>query len=168
MEARDGHAAVRRSARPAASLGMALVAGSVLATAGGAAGATSPGWGPTSNYVGRYHVTIESASGASAKRIEGGELTLFMRLMFKGKPLIPSGILDLRGSGEAVVVYLTDLQSSGDARRATLNGGAFVGPSIGSFAGRGGKPGVLSGTATVRGLGTVRARFVRFSSSAQP
>jgi hypothetical protein len=130
------------------------------------------GWGPEKGFIGRYHVsdaTQRSGDGALI-RLTGGELTMFMREVHKGAPLVPSGILSLEAPPPlgTELLYLTALTSYGGTREATVNGGAFVGPVVGSFAGVPVGQGKLAVTATVEGVGTIRATVSRFSSSPQP
>jgi hypothetical protein len=130
------------------------------------------GWGPESTYLGRYRVLDASQRAGSGvtTRLSGGELTMFMREVHKGVPLVPSGILSLTAPSPVgtELLYLTSLTSYGGTREATINGGAFVGPVVGSFAGVPIGADRLSMTATVEGIGSIRATLVRFSSSPQP
>jgi hypothetical protein len=169
-----------------------LVAFSVLAAAGSAASDASSGWGSEASYLGRYRVHILPASSASAgsagrqaaifsavvsacqklsapaTRPTGGELTLFMREVKKGMPLVPSAILNLTAPAGNELLYLTYLTSSQGVLHAKINGGAFVGPVIGSFTGRRTGPRSISATATVEGLAPIEAGYARFSSTPQP
>jgi hypothetical protein len=155
---------------------------------------TGSGWGAQASYLGRYHLRVVplagqggsgsshadaqaavfSAAAAACQQVlaavgpTSGELTLFMREVKKGAPLVPSGILNLQAPGGNELVYLTYLTSSGGTRHAKINGGAFVGPVVGSFSATSTGPGMLSGTAQVEGIGTVEADYVRFSASPQP
>jgi hypothetical protein len=143
------------------SLGLALCA--VLATGAFAAG--KEGWGPQKNWVGRYHVQIKQGGKEGVK---GGQLTLFIQEEFPGSEA-PAGILKLvTKAGNNDLVYLTDLTMAGPKRMAEVHGGLFIGPKIGSFAGRQGKPGRIAATFSTRGLGTVKAVFVRFSNKPTP
>jgi hypothetical protein len=157
--------------------------------------AQQQGWGTKTGFLGRYHVRPASFSTghrrsasaavtqsaifapvvaateavvAATARPTGGELTLFMRIAKPGKPPVPSGILDLHAPGEDRVLYLTELLSSGTARRAAINGGAFVGPVIGSFSGTSSAAGKLSGLISAEGIGGLSVRLTRFSAAAQP
>lgn len=131
------------------------------------------GWGAEKSYIGRYRflgATEQSYSAASATRLSGGELTLFMREEHKNAPLIPSGILTLHAPAPlgTELLYMTSLTVHGAERRAVINGGAFVGPVVGSLSAVFTSPGKLAITAEVQGIGTIHARFSRFSDSSQP
>lgn len=136
---------------------------------------TSPpanGWGARSSYVGRYRMTQGSLeggiAGASEIKLKEGELTLFPREVQRGAPLVPSGLVQLRvptRQGPVLVnLYVSELRSFGRTRHAEIKGSAPTGPVLGSFAGVSPQPGRLSGVAMVKGLGTIRANFVRFST----
>ncbi len=159
-----------------------------------AASTSHSGWGAQSSYLGRYHLQAQSltsagqGSGESAGQAavfnavatacqqitaantlpKGGELTMFMREVKKGKPLVPSGILDIQSASGDELVYLTYLSSSGTSLHAKINGGAFVGPVIGSFDGKSTGPGKINASARIEGLGTLSASYSRFSDSPQP
>jgi hypothetical protein len=177
--------------RLVASAVVFLAALSVLAPVSFAATGASSGWGSEASYLGRYHVHVlpaRASSGsagsqaaifsavvsvcqklsASVTSPTGGELTLFMREVKKGKPLVPSAILSLTAPAGNELVYLTYLSSSNGVLHAKINGGAFVGPVIGSFTGRSTGPGSISATATVEGLAPIEASYARFSSTPQP
>jgi hypothetical protein len=174
---------------------LAVLAGALamLAPISVAAESSTSGWGAESAFIGRYHVRVLPASGAvsatplagqaavfsavvsacqhlsaAVTRPTGGELTVFMREVKKGAPLVPSAILNLQAPAGNELVYLTYLTSSQDVLHAKINGGAFVGPVIGSFTGKSTGPGKISATAVVEGLPTVEANYVRFSPTAQP
>jgi hypothetical protein len=164
----------------------------LLAPISSAAESAGSGWGTQASYLGRYHLrvlplagqsgstpasgqaAVFSAAAAACQQVlaavhpTGGELTMFMREVKKGAPLVPSGILNLQAPGGNELVYLTYLTSSGSTRHAKINGGAFVGPVVGSFSATSTGPGTLAGTAQVEGIGTVEADYVRFSASPQP
>lgn len=182
---------VRAAATLALGVGsLALPAPASIAATGG----SSSGWGTEASYIGRYHLNVlplsERATSvpatsshaaifsgvvgacerltATATHPTGGELTMFMREVKKGKPLVPSGILNLKAQAGNELVYLTYLSASGTKLHAKINGGAFVGPVVGSFEGTKTGPNTISGTAIVESVGTVEATFTRFSSSPQP
>jgi hypothetical protein len=166
----------------------------VLMSGSAAASSSHSGWGAESSYLGRYHLRAQSltpaAQGpgevtgqaavfsavatacrqitASSPLPKGGELTMFMREVKKGKPLVPSGILDIRSASGDELIYLTYLTSSGTSLHAKINGGAFVGPVIGSFDGRLTGSGMISAITKAEGLGTLTASYTRFSDSPQP
>jgi hypothetical protein len=141
-------------------LTLALIVAS-LAFAGGNG---KEGWGNNGSFIGRYHVKVVSG-GASGVR--GGELTMFIQEEFPGSEE-PAGILKLRTKTNNDVVYLKELKRSGAARTAIVKGGSFLGPTIGNFKATMTKPGVLSGRVATHGLGSVEARFVRFSTKPTP
>lgn len=175
--------AVRRWALAGALSALALAAGAPASLA-------AKGWGPEASYLGRYDMRVTGGgSAASAARSavfsavvqaclrltssaenlpKGGELTMFRREVAKSKPLVPSGILLLRTADDNELVYLTYLSSNDGRLSAKVNGGAFVGPVIGSFSGRLTGSGAISGSFTIEGLGTIEADFTRFSTSPQP
>jgi len=106
---------------------------------------------------------------ASEIKLHEGELTLLRRPVEpRGTPLIPSGLIQLRvqtARGTIPVnLYLSELKSFGKTRHASIKGSSFAGPVLGSFAGLSPRPGRLTGVAMVKGLGTIRADFVRFST----
>jgi hypothetical protein len=137
----------------------ALVICGLLAADATAAG--KEGWGPAKSFVGRYHVMIKQGGKES---VRGGQLNLFMQEEFPGS-LQPAGILKLvTKAGNTDLIYLTELTHLGPARRADIHGGAFVGPTIGKFAGRQRRPGRIGATFSTGGLGTIKAVFVRFST----
>jgi hypothetical protein len=159
--------------------GLISSGGSSSNTTSGAAAAPSsasakPGsWGAEKTYIGRYRLldaTEQSYSAPSATRLTSGELTLFMREEHKNAPLVPSGILSLQAPAPlgTELLYLTSLAVHGETHRAAINGGAFVGPVVGSLSAVFTAPGKLTMTAEVQGIGTVHARFSRFSDSSQP
>jgi hypothetical protein len=130
-------------------------------------------WGAEKTYIGRYRLlgaTEQSYSAPSATRLTSGELTLFMREEHKNAPLIPSGILSLQAPAPlgTELLYLTSLTVHGATHRAVINGGAFVGPVVGSLSAVFTAPGKLTMTAEVQGVGTIHARFSRFSDSSAP
>lgn len=104
-----------------------------------------PGWGPAAGFLGRYRLIVSTpitqppgptwifgVAVAAADRLTagaqtptGGELTLFMRTVKKTEPPAPSGILSLDTQAGSYVLYLTNLQSAGLGRTATVRGGAF-------------------------------------------
>lgn len=152
----------RRSALTAAALALALA---TLALAPLAHAAGSEGWGRFPSFVGRYHVEVLSGGGL---HVTGGELSMFAQEEFPGS-IQPAGILELKtGRGRNDLVYLTELTHRGKGRFATIRGGAFVGPEIGSFRARMPAAGRLRATFSTGGLGTIEAVFVRFSTKPAP
>jgi hypothetical protein len=147
-----------------------------------------PGWGPMATFVGRYRLAsatpapqappqdgiftlaIETADRltSSAHLPTSGQLTLFMRTVKKTEPPVPSGILNIATPAGNFLTYLTYLKSAGSSRSATVNGGSFLGPPIGTLSDGTFGYGILSATISAHGLGPVSVRFVRFSHSPKP
>ena len=144
----------------------AIVLLAALATASSAPAAGKPkeGWGSNSSFIGRYHVKVTQAGDAG---VRGGELTMFIQEEFPGSEE-PAGILKLRTKHNNDVVYLKELKRQGTMRTAIVNGGSFLGPTIGNFKATMKKPGVLVGRVATKGLGTVRAVFHRYSTKPTP
>lgn len=128
------------------------------------AGKAKEGWGPKGSFIGRYHVKVISAGGSG---VRGGELTLFMQEEYPGSEE-PAGILKLQTKSNNDVVYLKELKHRGRARTALVKGGAFLGPTIGSFRGTMPKAGKIRATVSTHGLGKITAVFSRFSSKPTP
>ena len=147
-----------------------------------------PGWGAPAGFLGRYGLIVgtpvtqppapagifSGAVAAASRLVAGaqtpssGELTMFMRTIKKSEPPVPSGILSLLTPVGSYVLYLTDLQAQGLMRTATVHGGSFLGPAIGTLKGTRGGTGTLTADVTARGVGTFSVRFVRFSASPKP
>ena len=127
-----------------------------------------PGWRARAGSVGRYRLVPGSSQRAVGTKVTGGELTLFLRQVVKGKPLLLSGILHLVTRTSSIVLYLTHFAASGVERRADVNAGAFLGPVIGTLTGTAGRLGRVNGVIRAQGVPTTAASFVRFSSSPQP
>jgi hypothetical protein len=122
------------------------------------------GWGPQSSYIGRYQTKVLSAGGSG---VRGGELTLFIQEEYPGSEE-PAGILMLRTKTNNDVVYLKEMKHRGSLRTAVVKGGAFLGPTIGSFSGTMLKAGKIEATVKTRGLGTIKAVFSRYSKKPTP
>ncbi len=130
------------------------------------------GWGEPASFVGQYHVRFLTSVGANrssgyaeyaGERFREGHLTMFMREVYEHKPFVPGGVLVLNGPTHNLVVYLSELSSNGGrVLYATVKGGTYEGPSIGSFAGvkRGNR---IFGGLRLRGLPNVEANFARYS-----
>jgi len=130
------------------------------------------GWGEPESFVGQYHVHFLKTVGANrssgyaeyaGERFKEGHLTMFMREVYEHKPFVPGGVLVLNGPVHNLVLYLAELSSNGGrVLYATVKGGTYEGPSIGSFAGvkRGNR---IYGGLRLRGLANVEANFVRYS-----
>lgn len=151
--------------RVTATLGLfALLVSMLFAPQALAGGKAKEGWGPTGSYLGRYHVKILSAGGSG---VRGGELTLFIQEEYPGSEE-PAGILKLQTKTNNDVVYLKEMKHRGTARTALVKGGAFLGPTIGSFRGTMPKAGKIRATVSTRGLGKIQAVFTRFSRKPTP
>jgi hypothetical protein len=129
------------------------------------------GWGEPSSFVGQYHVRFLAPVGPTrsndysefaASGFTEGHLTMFMREVYEHRPHVPGGVLVLNGPSKNLVVYLSELSSNGRVLYATVKGGTYEGPAIGSFGGvkRGS---VIFGGLRLRGLANVEANFVRYS-----
>jgi hypothetical protein len=130
------------------------------------------GWGEPASFVGQYHVHFLKSVGANrssgyaeyaGERFREGHLTMFMREVYEHKPLVPGGVLVLNGPEHNLVIYLAELSSNGGrVLYATVKGGTYEGPAIGSFGGvkRGNR---IFGGLRLRGLANVEANFVRYS-----
>lgn len=143
---------------------LVLVLSLILASFALAGGKAKEGWGPDSSFIGRYQVKVVDGGPSG---VQGGELTMFIQEEFPGSEE-PAGILKLRTKTNNDVVYLKELKRSGATRTAIVKGGSFLGPTIGNLKVTMKKAGVLSGRVSTHGLGTVRARFVRFSKKPTP
>ena len=90
---------------------------------------------------------------------------MFMREVYEHRPHVPGGVLVLNGTTHNLVLYLSDLSSNGRVLYATVRGGTYEGPAIGSFGGvkRGNR---IFGGLKLRDLANVEANFVRYSRSA--
>jgi hypothetical protein len=130
------------------------------------------GWGEPASFVGQYHVRFLDPPAANrssgyaeyaGERFREGHLTMFMREVYEHKPFVPGGVLVLNGPTHNLVVYLSELSSNGGrVLYATVKGGTYEGPSIGSFGGvkRGNR---IFGGLRLRGLANVEANFIRYS-----
>jgi hypothetical protein len=135
------------------------------------------GWGEPAGFVGQYHVSFLKSVGANrssgyaeyaGERFKEGHLTMFMREVYEHKPLVPGGVLVLNGPVHNLVLYLSELSSNGGrVFYATVKGGTYEGPAIGSFGGvkRGNR---IFGGLQLQGLANVEANFVRYSKNPAP
>src|ERR1700742_2834757 len=148
--------------RRIATLGAIVLLGSLAAASlAFAGGKPKEGWGSTGSFIGRYHVKVTQPGDAG---VRGGELTMFIQEEFPGSEE-PAGILNLRTKTNNDVVYLKELKHRGASRTAIVKGGSFLGPTIGNFKVTMKKAGTLAGTVSTKGLGQIKARFVRFSKN---
>ncbi len=154
------------SGRVTAAIAVALALLLALTLAPAASARGGEGWGRYPSFIGRYHLHVNAGGDM---HVVGGQLTVFPQEEFPGS-VQPAGILNLKTrNGRNDLVYLTDLTHRGaKGRFATVKGGSFLGPRIGSFAGRLLAPGRIRSTVTTRSLGTVKGLFVRFSRSPTP
>jgi hypothetical protein len=131
------------------------------------------GWGEPASFVGQYHVHFLRNIGPTrsngyaefaGERFREGQLTMFMREVFEHRPRVPGGVLVLNGRTHNLVVYLSELSSNGRVLYATVRGGTYEGPAIGSFGGvrRGNR---IFGGLSLRGLANVEANFYRYSKN---
>jgi len=142
-----------------------LALSSVVFLAPGAlAGKAKEGWGPTSSWIGRYHVKVLKSGGSG---VRGGELTMFIQEEFPGSE-VPAGILKLRTRHNNDVVYLKELKWSGRARTALVKGGSFLGPTIGKFTGKYKGPGKIVAGVSTKSLGSMKLSFSRYSKKPTP
>jgi hypothetical protein len=118
------------------------------------------GWGKISDYTGRYEIR----PSAGAAQVDGS-LVLFLRSEQENEPLIPSGTLSLHTADGNTVGYLTELTTNGSTVHATIRGGAFEGPVIGSLTGDAPKRGLFRGTIQASGTGRVQGDFVRIAKA---
>jgi hypothetical protein len=135
------------------------------------------GWGEPESFVGQYRVRFLKGEGANrstgyaeyaGEKFKEGHLTMFMREVYEHKPLVPGGVLVLQGPVNNLVLYLAELSSNGGrVLYATVKGGTYEGPAIGSFGGvrRGNR---IYGGLRLRGLANVEANFVRYSKNPAP
>jgi hypothetical protein len=135
------------------------------------------GWGEPESFVGQYRVHFLKTVGANrssgyaeyaGERFKEGHLTMFMREVYEHRPLVPGGVLVLNGPVHNLVLYLSELSSNGGrVLYATVKGGTYEGPAVGSFGGvkRGNR---IFGGLALRGLANVEANFVRYSKNPAP
>jgi len=131
------------------------------------------GWGEPEEFVGQYKVRFLKSVGANrssgyaeyaGERFKEGHLTMFMREVYEHRPHVPGGVLVLQGHTHNLVVYLSELSSNGRVLYATVKGGTYEGPQIGSFGGvRRGN--VIFGGLNLRGLANVEANFIRYTKN---
>ncbi|MBS1889523.1 MAG: hypothetical protein JSU06_20305 [Actinobacteria bacterium] len=135
------------------------------------------GWGEPAGFVGRYRVHFLKPVGANrstgyaefaGEHFTEGHLTMFMREVYGHRPFVPGGVLVLNGPTHNLVLYLAELSSNGGrVLYATIKGGTYEGPTVGSFGGvkRGNR---IYGGLKLRGLANVEANFYRYSRSPAP
>jgi hypothetical protein len=134
------------------------------------------GWGEPESFVGQYRISFLKPVGATrssgyaeyvGQKFDQGRLTMFMREVYEHRPHVPGGVLTLQGETNNLVVYLSELSSNGRVLYATVRGGTYEGPAIGSFGGvrRGNR---IYGGLTLRGLPNVEANFFRYSKNPDP
>jgi hypothetical protein len=131
------------------------------------------GWGEPETFVGQYRVSFLGSVGPTrsdgyaefaSEGFEEGHLTMFMREVYEHRPHVPGGVLTLQGPEHNLVLYLSELSSNGRVLYATVRGGTYEGPAIGSFGGvmRGNR---IYGGFKLRGLANVEANFFRYSKN---
>jgi hypothetical protein len=143
---------------------LVLLVSLIFASLALAGGKGKEGWGSNAGFIGRYHMKVLSAGGSG---VRSGELTMFIQEEFPGSES-PAGILKLRTKTNNDVVYLTELKRSGSARTAIVKGGSFLGPTIGNFKGTMPAAGKIKATVSTRGLGKIKALFIRYSTKPTP
>jgi hypothetical protein len=143
---------------------LVLLVSMLFASAALAGAKGKEGWGGLGSFIGRYHVKVLSAGSDG---VRSGELTMFVQEEYPGSEE-PAGILVLKTKTNNDVVYLKDLKHRGSSRTAVVKGGAFLGPTIGSFSGTMPRAGKIRATVKTRGLGTFKAVFSRYSKKPTP
>jgi hypothetical protein len=134
------------------------------------------GWGEPESFVGQYKISFLKPVGATrssgyaefvGQKFDEGRLTMFMREVYEHRPFVPGGVLTLQGETNNLVVYLSELSSNGRVLYATVRGGTYEGPAIGSFGGvkRGNR---IYGGLRLQGLPNVEANFFRYSKNPDP
>jgi hypothetical protein len=146
------------------TVGLVLLVPALSASAALAGGKGKEGWGADGSFIGRYQMKVLSGGGSG---VRSGELTMFTQEEYPGSEE-PAGILKLRTKTNNEVVYLKELKRRGSSRTALVKGGAFLGPTIGSFSGTMPKAGKIRATVKTRGLGTIKAVFSRYSKKPTP
>ncbi len=131
------------------------------------------GWGEPETFVGQYRVGFLKSLGPTrsngyaefaAQHYTEGHLTMFMREVYEHRPFVPGGVLTLQGPEHNLVLYLSELSSNGRVLYATVRGGTYEGPAIGSFGGvrRGNR---IYGGLKLHGLPNLEANFFRYSKN---
>jgi hypothetical protein len=171
-----------------AALGGSVGAGAAMATTYEGS-PVAGGWGALNGYLGRYHligtvsgspqavssppsagifsVALNAADQLATPTSVRGQLSVFIRKVKTGEPLVPSGVLSVFDSSGSNVLYLTDLAVHHRIRTADVLGGSFLGVPTGHFAAH------ASGTTMTvhlraHGIGTVTGRLTRFSTAPSP
>jgi hypothetical protein len=131
------------------------------------------GWGEPQSFVGQYSVHFLKPVGPTRSNdysefassgFTEGHLTMFMREVYEHRPFVPGGVLTLRGPSQNLVVYLSELSSNGRVLYATVKGGSYEGPAVGSFGGVKRGNVIFSGF-KLRGLANVEANLVRYTKN---
>src|ERR1700743_2154216 len=132
------------------------------------------GGGEPAGFVGQYRVSFLKSVGANrssgyaeyaGERFKEGHLTMFMREVYEHKPFVPGGVLVLNGPVHNLVLYLAELSSNGGrVFYATVKGGTYEGPAIGSFGGvkRGNR---IFGGLNLQGPPNVAPHSIRYSQN---
>lgn len=124
-----------------------------------------PGWpGDAAQYLGRYRLTASN----NARMARRGQLTVFMRTIRPGVPLVMSGILALRGKSASNVFYLTQFVYTGGRMEATVQLGSYAGPQIGQFVVKQIKGKTMTAGVTIQGAPRLTLKLFRFSKNPHP
>ena len=103
----------------------------------------------------------------AGQRFHEGHLTMFMREVYEHRPFVPGGVLVLRARRTTSSSTSPNSPPTGRVLYATVSGGTYEGPAIGSFGGvrRGNR---IYGGLQLRGLPNVEANFFRYSKNPDP
>jgi len=123
-----------------------------------------PGWpGSNAQYLGRYRLTKSN----NKRWAHTGQLTVFMRTIRAGLPVVMSGILSLYGK-RSTIFYLTQFAHTDADMEATVNLGSYAGPVIGKFVVKQIKGKTMTAAVTIQGIPKLNLRLLRFSKNPQP
>lgn len=124
----------------------------------------APGWlGLKDRYLGRYHLTYSSDHSL----VNQGELVVFSRAVPRQRPVL-SGVLNLYGSDESNVFYMTHFVHAGIKLMAALNLGVYTGPVVGSFDVMCYCYNTMKAVFNVQDGSKVSLRFQRYSANPHP
>jgi len=147
-----------------AIIGIALFAPALSSLAAIKLDTPAPGWpGPKAQYLGRYRLT-RSSDNALARQ---GDLTVFQREVPRQGAAM-SGILNLYGTDETNVFYVTRFAHAGTKLWATVNVGVYSGPVVGTFNVTCYCHNMMNAVFKVQDGATVSLRFLRYSANPHP
>ena len=130
-----------------------------------AAAGVIPSWpAPSSQYLGRYHLTASSAPMLATS----GELTIFLRVVPKVPQPALSGILSLKTKTQTNVLYLTAFKHTSSKLWTSINLGIFTGPVLGSFVVTSIKGDQMTAQFVQATQAPITFSFVRFSHNPHP